>query len=242
MDSSSPSNDPLSTPGPYTIPVGDPGPFDSPPSSDEHAEYSRNLPTGTRKNPPGSPNLVQNVDCSPITHSFSTSACGRLIGRSFNRHELPSLIEAIFSGGDEGDAIGCLCRDDAQTFIDVIDEVRLAFARRRDIPLIELDIHTFHRIGAGQRQSFAPNQEEVPQIIVQDVWSSCASSEIIDDPCMLRPNRRRVVQGWICRRLEGGTLRPGSCGKGFENILKQRLAKGNRRELLVAFSFRLPMH
>jgi len=221
MDSSSPSNDLLSTPGPYTIPVGDLGLLESPASSDEHAEYSRHLPTDTRKNPPGSPNLVRNVDCSSITHTFPTSACGRLIGRSFNRHELPSLIEAIFSGEEEGDAIGCLCRDDAQTFIDVIDEVRLAFARRCDIPLIELDMHTFHRIGAGQRQSFAPDQEEVPQIIVQDVWSPCASSEVLDDPCLLRPNRRRVVQGWVCRRLERGTLRSAGCGKGFKNIFKQ---------------------
>ena len=54
---------------------------------------------------------------------FLCSACGRLVGRAFDVHEFPSLIEAIFSTKDEIDAICCLHGDDAQAFIDVIDEV-----------------------------------------------------------------------------------------------------------------------
>ena len=58
------------------------------------------------------------TDCS----LFLTQACRRLIGRAFALHELPSLVEAIFSSKDEADAIRCLPGDGAQTFIDVIDE------------------------------------------------------------------------------------------------------------------------
>jgi hypothetical protein len=45
-----------------------------------------------------------------------------LIRRAFSLHELPSLLEAIFSGNDEADAISRLLGDDAQAFIDVMDE------------------------------------------------------------------------------------------------------------------------
>ena len=56
--------------------------------------------------------------------NFNALACERLIRRAFAPHELPSLIEAIFSSKDEGDAIRGLLGDDAQTFIDMIDEAR----------------------------------------------------------------------------------------------------------------------
>ncbi|KAF9645013.1 kinase-like protein [Thelephora ganbajun] len=56
------------------------------------------------------------------TIHVSKGACGRLIRRAFTLNELPSLIEAIFSDKDERDAIHRLLRDDAQNFIDVIDE------------------------------------------------------------------------------------------------------------------------
>ena len=56
--------------------------------------------------------------------NFNALACERLIRRAFAPHELPSLIKAIFSSKDEGDAIRGLLGGDAQTFIDVIDEAR----------------------------------------------------------------------------------------------------------------------
>ena len=52
-----------------------------------------------------------------------TLACQRLIKHSFSPEELPSLIEVLFSSKDEADEIRRLCGDDAQTFIDMIDEV-----------------------------------------------------------------------------------------------------------------------
>ena len=70
-----------------------------PPSSDKHAA----LPLFT-------PTSIDNME--------------RLIGRAFASHELPSLIETIFSDEDKGDTVNCLHGDDVQTFIDVVDEVR----------------------------------------------------------------------------------------------------------------------
>ena len=52
-------------------------------------------------------------------------ACKRLASRAFSPHEVIPLIEAIFTNQSEVKMIGCLCGDDAQTFIDVIHEVRL---------------------------------------------------------------------------------------------------------------------
>ena len=57
-----------------------------------------------------------------LVPNFNASVCRRLIRREFSLHELPSLIEAIFSDKNESDAIRCLFGDDAQTFIDVMDE------------------------------------------------------------------------------------------------------------------------
>jgi len=61
--------------------------------------------------------------------NFDVLAYGRLIKRAFTPHELPSLIEATLSSEDEGDAIRRLLGDDAQAFIDVIDEVRSIYDR-----------------------------------------------------------------------------------------------------------------
>jgi len=63
---------------------------------------------------------------------LNTLACGRLIRRAFTLQELPALIKTIFSNKDERDAIRCLHRDDAQAFVDVIDEVGFTVARRCD--------------------------------------------------------------------------------------------------------------
>ena len=57
----------------------------------------------------------------------------RLISRAFNPDELPSLIEAVFSSGDLVKVIHSLSEDDAQTFIDVADEVRSPLFRHREI-------------------------------------------------------------------------------------------------------------
>lgn len=58
-------------------------------------------------------------------------ACGRLIKRAFTPQELPSLIDEALSNEDGAETIRCLTIDDAQTLIDVIDEVRSTGTCRR---------------------------------------------------------------------------------------------------------------
>ena len=55
------------------------------------------------------------------------AACERLIRREFALHEFPSLIETISSKKDEDEMIHHIPAADAQTFIDVVDEVRSVF-------------------------------------------------------------------------------------------------------------------
>ena len=70
--------------------------------------------------------LAGRVDRPPIFLNSNTLACGRLIRRAFALHELPSLIETVFSGEGEGDTLHHLHRNDAQIFADVIDEARFS--------------------------------------------------------------------------------------------------------------------
>jgi hypothetical protein len=60
-----------------------------------------------------------------ISVDFGAPACRRLISRAFFPDQVISLIAAIFTSRDEVEAIGHLRGDNAQTFIDVVHEVRL---------------------------------------------------------------------------------------------------------------------
>jgi len=71
--------------------------------------------------------------------------CGRVAKRAFALHELPSLIEVIFSSEDEGSMIRRLLGDDAQAFVDVIDEVWFIFSHCRGS--IESGVDLFFRPG-----------------------------------------------------------------------------------------------
>ena len=89
---------------------------------------------------------------SPSFLNFNALACSRLICRSFESHELPSLIEGIFLNKGEDDAINCLKGGDAETFVDIMDQVRYPFAYHRNIWLLqvtEIDNNTFRLPGAG---------------------------------------------------------------------------------------------
>jgi len=52
------------------------------------------------------------------------SACERLLSGAFYPHELISLIGEVFTRKDEVKMIGCLSRDAAQAFVDVVYGVR----------------------------------------------------------------------------------------------------------------------
>ena len=67
-----------------------------------------------------------------------------MIERAFAPEELPSLIETAFSNADERYVIRHLHMDQAQTFIDVIDEARSTFSSHHETRLIEIDIDVLH--------------------------------------------------------------------------------------------------
>ena len=65
--------------------------------------------------PTPAPSLISDSGKQALQH---------LISRAVPEGELISLIEKIFSSGKVSDIVGCLGGDDAQTFIDSMDEVR----------------------------------------------------------------------------------------------------------------------
>ena len=69
---------------------------------------------------------------SPTLINLEESACMRLISRVFSPHELPSLIEEIFTRKDEVKMVSSLGGDAAQAFADVVHEVRPKVLRLRD--------------------------------------------------------------------------------------------------------------
>ena len=75
--------------------------------------------------------------------NFNITASGRLARRAFALHELPSLIEVIFSSQDEGGTIRRLLGANAQVFIDVIYEARSMSTHGFESVLIEIYIGTF---------------------------------------------------------------------------------------------------
>ncbi|KAF9790630.1 kinase-like domain-containing protein [Thelephora terrestris] len=77
------------------------------------------------------PRLTPDEPHDSAAPSASEKACGRLTGRAFAIHELPSLIDAMLSSKDMDGTIRRLSWDGTQAFVDVIDEA----LDRLDLPL-----------------------------------------------------------------------------------------------------------
>lgn len=58
----------------------------------------------------------------PLVPDSNKLALQHLISRAVPQHELPSVIETVFSNVKAADVVKCLQESDAQTFIDVLDE------------------------------------------------------------------------------------------------------------------------
>ena len=99
-------------------------------------------------------------------------------------HKFPSLIEAIFLSKDGGDTIRCLLGNDAQTFIDVIDEACPIFFTIADL-LIRIEIGAFCWLATRYARSFAIGTKQGSQIVVQGLWPPQTSSESFEDPHLL---------------------------------------------------------
>jgi len=119
----------------------------------------------------------------PSVSASGITACGRLVRREFTPHELPSLIEAILSSNDDDEKIRCLPGDDAQTFVDVIDEARSTFTRYH-----KTNIDVFRQLGTGFTRSLLVDSKEMPEAIVQDMWPTRTSSEHFEGSHLLRQN------------------------------------------------------
>ena len=114
----------------------------------------------------------------------NTPAIERLISRKFVPHELPTLIEQFLMCADVGAATRRLPKDDAQTFINVIDE-----ARRASIYLFyRIGVDTFRLPGTRYARSFTVGSETVSQTAVQDLWPLRSPSKISNNSHLLRPN------------------------------------------------------
>ena len=59
-----------------------------------------------------------------IPISLGPLSCKRLIGRGFLPHEYQPLIRATLTNEGESKVIDSLCGDNAQAFVDVLQDVR----------------------------------------------------------------------------------------------------------------------
>jgi len=80
--------------------------------------------------------------------------------------------------------IRCLPGDDAQTFVDVIDEARSTFSRYR-----RTNINVFWKPGTGFTWSLPVGSKEMPQVVIQDMCPTRASSENFEGSHLLRQDR-----------------------------------------------------
>ena len=109
---------------------------------------------------------------------YRISAWKRSIDQPIAIDERISLITAIFSNRSVAEAVKCLCREDAQAFVDVVDEV-LPQSFVQGKWLTDL---TSCRVDIGEPRTAA--EEEVSEHAVQDMWSSCFASEPIPNPAL----------------------------------------------------------
>jgi len=109
---------------------------------------------------------------------YRTSAWKRSTDRPIAIDKRISLITAIFSNRYVAEAVKYLCREDAQAFVDVVDEV-LPHAFVQGKWLTDL---TSCRADTGEPGTTA--QEEVSEHTLQDMWSPCFASESIPNPAL----------------------------------------------------------
>ena len=74
----------------------------------------------------GPEHVASSPNSDPPIIDLETSACRRLIDRTYSPHELVPLIEEIFTRKQEIMIFAWFGRDATQTFIDVVHEVRSA--------------------------------------------------------------------------------------------------------------------
>ena len=123
-----------------------------------------------------------------------------MIGRPLAANERISLIADVLSDRGEVEAIKRLSIEEAQSFVDVLDQVFLSlvpgeYARRLDstIPSQWVD--------AGQGSTVAP--KKVLEHFMQGVRQPRVAPEISTDLTPLQSSGCPTVQGWVWGSMEG---------------------------------------
>ena len=138
------------------------------------------------------------------------SACKRLISCSHSRQQIVQLLEEIFTSKEEVKRIGFLRGDDAQTFIDTLDQVRsVPFITEAgsdcslSIPLLCFRTFILQKLGLGFPKFPTTVPDQVFERVVQAMRSQGFASEIITDPNLLQSIGNPAIPRRVRRRLEG---------------------------------------
>jgi len=143
---------------------------------------------------------------------YRISAWKHSIDRPIAVDKCISLITAIFSNRGVADVVKCLCRDDAQAFVDVVDEVMPHSSIQGKWPA---DL-TPCQVDIGEPRTAA--QEEMSEHTVQDMRSPCSASESVPNPALFRPIGGSTVQWRVRRCVDGRTPRTQGRSQGSESI------------------------
>ena len=179
-----------------------------PPNVESHSTQS-----STRTKPSGSDPNGCNLP-APAKPSLVLLLC--LISGAVPQGERASLIEATFSGRKVTEMVRCLRGCDAQTFIDVVDEVRYRSSLPGDGLLTFLSL-----LGVGKPRPCARDPKEMPEVTVQDVRWPYPTSQITAGRVTRQSNRSPVVWWWVWRCVEARIPGAGGRGQGLEEICQQ---------------------
>ena len=120
---------------------------------------------------------------------------------------------------------GYLRGEAAQTFVDVVHEVRLHFPLplRPGLTTIAplLAILLTNQSGFGPLQPFATSAKEIPKRFVQNLWSLGFITKTATNLSSLQQMERPALQRRIRGRVERRVPRPPRRSQGLEGVLNQ---------------------
>ena len=135
------------------------------------------------------------IQDSPGLLGPDAPACKRLISRSLSPEQVISLIEALFTSKEEVAMISDLDGDDAQAFVDVVNEVRSPSSPH--LSLSAPSTFTFRWSGSGSPGSSTGAAGEMFESIIPDLRSSCVAPAVVADSALPRSVGHPVVSRWV---------------------------------------------
>ena len=125
-----------------------------------------------------------------------------MISYPLSRGERTSLLTSIFDDRNEAEAVGHLFGDDAQTFVNVINEVRIyTLLLRRTGWLTPTNIITSYRLDFRYHPTGDP--QEVFAFLIQDLCPPSLASKISRNPTLLQSNDDPTMSWWVWGCMEG---------------------------------------